>query len=369
LEAESWQLKGNIFRKDSQEYLPLYEAKMLNLFDHRHASIVGAEDVGDLSGIPAQATSVEDHEDPCHFALPRYWVPQTDAEHALAQTGWSREFMLCTRDVARGTDIRTAIQAAIPAVGVGHKAPIILPLYAKDGEPGLLLSCLNAFVLDFVTRQKIGGASLSYFIIKQLPVLQSAIFAQPSSWSETPQLLRDWLRSRVLELIYTAWDLRAFAIDCGWTGPPFRWENGRRFLLRCELDAAFFHLYLPATAYGEWKPACIAEARVRDETQEELDELKHHFPTPRDAVGYILDTFPIVRRKDEKKHGEYQTKRTILEIYDAMQESIRTGASHQTLLDPPPGPPEIDLPEWKPAHAKPLNWPPHIHPPKGCEDA
>jgi hypothetical protein len=28
--------------------------------------------------------------------------------------------------------------------------------------------------------------------------------------------------------------------------PPFRWDEDRRFLLRAELDAAFFHLYLRA---------------------------------------------------------------------------------------------------------------------------
>jgi len=26
--------------------------------------------------------------------------------------------------------------------------------------------------------------------------------------------------------------------DCGWSDPPFRWDEERRILLRCELDAA-----------------------------------------------------------------------------------------------------------------------------------
>ena len=60
--------------------------------------------------------------------------------------------------------------------------------------------------------------------------------------------------------------LEAFAQDCGWSGPPFRWDDHRRFQLRCELDAAFFHLY----------------------------------GLNRDDTAYILDTFPIVKRKDEK---------------------------------------------------------------------
>ena len=38
-------------------------------------------------------------------------------------------------------------------------------------------------------------------------------------------------------------------------------------------------------------------------------------------------TFPIVRRKDEALHGEYRTKRLILERYDALAEAARsTGA-------------------------------------------
>jgi hypothetical protein len=178
---------------------------------------------------------------------------------------------------------------------------------------------------------------------------------------------------RLLELTYTAWDLEPFAQDCGWNGPPFLWDEERRFLLRSELDAAFFHLYLPATAEGQWKPARVAEGAVRDETPEELAELERHFPTPRDAVSYIMDTFPIVRRKDEEKYGEYYTKRVILEIYDEMAEAVRTGIPYKTRLDPPPGPPADDrgnflpLPEWNPGQPKPKDWPLHIHPLRGCQ--
>jgi hypothetical protein len=64
-------------------------------------------------------------------------------------------------------------------------------------------------------------------------------------------------------------------------------------------------------------------------------------------VDYILETFPIVKRKDEQAHGEYRTKRVILDIYDAMQQAIETGTAYHTRLDPPPAhgwtPPEITL--------------------------
>ncbi len=58
--------------------------------------------------------------------------------------------------------------------------------------------------------------------------------------------------------------------------------------------------------------------------------LRGTFPTPPHAVDYIMDPFPIVKRRDEQAHGQYRTKRVILDIYDAMAEAIRTGCPYQT---------------------------------------
>jgi hypothetical protein len=33
---------------------------------------------------------------------------------------------------------------------------------------------------------------------------------------------------------------------------------------------------------------------------------------------FILDTFPIVRRHEEERYGEYRTRRLILESYDKL---------------------------------------------------
>ena len=42
----------------------------------------------------------------------------------------------------------------------------------------------------------------------------------------------------MLELTYTAWDLAPLARDHGDNGPPFRFDEERRFHLWAELDAA-----------------------------------------------------------------------------------------------------------------------------------
>ena len=85
--------------------------------------------------------------------------------------------------------------------------------------------------------------------------------------------------------------MEAFARDLGDDGPPFRWDEERRFVMRAELDAAYFHLY----------------------------------GIERDDVDYVMETFPIVKRKDEQRYGSFRTKELILEVYDAMAEAIRTG--------------------------------------------
>ncbi|MFI5387224.1 MAG: hypothetical protein ACHQ50_14025 [Fimbriimonadales bacterium] len=56
----------------------------------------------------------------------------------------------------------------------------------------------------------------------------------------------------MLELTYTAWDIAPFARDCGYDGPPFRWDDARRFLIRCELDAAFFLFQILRLFRSRW---------------------------------------------------------------------------------------------------------------------
>ncbi len=137
-------------------------------------------------------------------------------------------------------------------------------------------------------------------------------------------------------------------------GAVFRYDPERRFEIRCELDAAFFHLYL-GTA-DEWKRSASPE-------------LLRALPTPRDAVAYIMDTFPIVKRKDEEAHGHYRTKDRILALYDTLTNCLATGEPFTSTLNPPPGPPTnpdgtfAALPAWPKGAPQPTNWPPNIHPP------
>ena len=139
------------------------------------------------------------------------------------------------------------------------------------------------------------------FIIKQLPALPPTAFDATTPWNPQVSILES-IVPRTLELTYTANDLRKFANDVGCGSEPFRWDDERHFLIRSELDAAFFHL----------------------------------FSVDRSVVDHVLDAFTIVQGREEEALGEYRTKRVILEIYDAMAEAVRTGIPYLTRLSPPP---------------------------------
>ena len=113
---------------------------------------------------------------------------------------------------------------------------------------------------------------------------------------------------RVLELVYTAYDMTPLARDLGDEGEPFRWDEDRRAQLRAELDAFFFRLY-------------------------GIDD--------RDDVDYILETFQTetggLKHNEIRDHGEYRTKRLVLAEYDRMAAADAAGVPYESPLALPPG--------------------------------
>lgn len=323
------------------ELLQFYEGKQMHQFDHRWASYVE----GSLENV--------DRRNPLEFSKGKFLIPRSYIQAKLSER-WGYKWRLVWRVVARSTDERTLITAIVPEV-----VPSEIATIEKVDKVTFLLGCLNSFVADYVARQKAGGPALRFHVFKQLAIPSPGFIA-----SQASNGVESLIDACVQELTYTAWDIKPFAADCGYDGPPFRWDEERRFLLRCELDAAYFHLYLgPPDEWGSDSP-----------------QLREMFPTPRDAVEYIMETFPIVKRKDIARtevkddkgevttEGTYITKETILSIYDEMQQAIDSGQPYQTRLDPPPGPPTdadgnfIPMAQWDEA-----DWPSHVHQPREIE--
>ena len=117
--------------------------------------------------------------------------------------------------------------------------------------------------------------------------------------------LGDWRAAHTsLNSSYTSWRLKPYAEDLGDDGPPFRWDADRRALLRADLDAAFLHVY----------------------------------GLSRKKAEHVLDSFIVVRKYEERDHGEYRTKRLVLEAYDRMAAAIANGGKGwKPLADIPAG--------------------------------
>ncbi|MCB1099838.1 MAG: hypothetical protein KDN22_30000 [Verrucomicrobiae bacterium] len=366
---EKTSLVGNFLLGDEGDYAPLYEQNLISFYDHRFATYRTPS--GAISPDTSQHVNASRHSVCSELSVPRFWVSTASLQEVWTKKAIQNGWVIGFRKTGRSVDSRTGIFAIIPKAAIADSIQVAhFPIGDAAGA-----CCRQAewcsFAWDYLFRQSVSGENTSFYIIRQVACItpnRHRLANSPLQQGETI--------AHVLELSFTAWDLEPLAQDCGYDGPPFRWDEERRFQLRCELDALFFHLYLPCDDAGDWKPARIADGAVRDETDEELATLKSHFPTPRDAVAYIMETFPIVKNNDiartEQKdaegnithEGTYLTKDRILEIYDQMLQARRNGEPWQSPLDPHPGPPTDAEGNFIPMSDWGDHYPPHIHAPK-----
>lgn len=240
-----------------ERMLPLYEGKMIHHYDLAWATY---ESDGSIR-------QVEESEKESGFLpLPRYWLRESVCRDRVPHLVESE--LLGFRNIARSTDERTIVNTVIRSLPAGNSLPLL------RGESVLYLQAVwTSFAFDYVARQKLGSTTTNFFILMQLPVPHTSVVeGMPDrSWFEKrSETLNSW---RILGKV--------------------------RARVRCEVDAAVFHLYGVA----------------------------------RDDVDYIMETFPIVKRKDLAAHGEYRTKRMILEIYDEMAEAMASDATYVSPFD------------------------------------
>ena len=267
-QESAFPIGGNRFGSPSGEWMPLYEGKMVQAFDHRAADIAVNE--ANLFR-PGQQESIETSEkqDPGPFSTPRYYV-EADSERWY----WPDEWVIAFKDITAATNMRTMISAITPRAGAGHTLPVLPVDTEATDRPtlaSLIVANLNAVVFDFVARQKVPATHFTWYVLEQLPVVPLTRY---ESTHFGPKTAAQIIREAVLELTYTAHDMAPFARDLGYAGDPFVWNDDRRLQLRAKLDAVFFHLY---------------------------------GVTDRDDIRYIYSTFPIVRRQETAAYGTYRS--------------------------------------------------------------
>jgi hypothetical protein len=299
LEQNGARFDGWAWTDGTQQWLPLYEAKMLSHYDHRYSTYAAATPA-QLRMQTLPRLSDKEHDDPSLEALPRYWVAELTVEAAIPP-GWAHQWFLGWRDITGQEKWRTFVPSAMPRAAAGDAFLLALP--AESAHAPLLQATWSSLVFDYVARQKLSGTHMKYFTTKQLSCPHPGDFSRQPGWCEDP--VEAFVRVRVLELAYTSHAMQPYAQDVAGKNPgqPFRWIPERRNQIRAELDAAMFHLY-------------------------GLD---------RGDTEHVLDSFPVVRKNEERDHGEFRTKRLVLAAYDAMASAAATGAPFRSPLDPPPG--------------------------------
>lgn len=243
LKKASATLGGNRWEADGTTYLPVYEAKMLQAYDHRAADVV-TDDANWVRQGQTEGRNLVDYQNPEHLALPRYWVPEADIP-----SGPKPPAFLCYKDVTSPTNRRTMIAAFTPYAGLVNSAPIVFSEHGQVPDCCLLAN-LNSYAWDYVVRQKISNVHLNFFIVEQIPTLPPHEYAKPCPWKKK-QTLQQWISERVLKLTCTAEDMLPLADACGFTGGSFaayggrlnRWDEKERAALMADLDAAYLHLY------------------------------------------------------------------------------------------------------------------------------
>ncbi|HBE03128.1 MAG: hypothetical protein A2096_11790 [Spirochaetes bacterium GWF1_41_5] len=293
-------------KKENNDYLPLYESKLFWHFDHRFSSydMKGTEKGKGGRGLPEM--SLKNYQNPDYKITPQYWVTKNDIQNRIPPY-WSWNWLIAFRKVTSAKLERTAVFTIIPYAGLADSAQLVfLDKKYSAFHAACFLANVNCFIFDYIVRQKIGGVNLNFYIMEQLPVLPPDIYTQEAI---------DFIAPRVLELIYTANDLRSFAVDMNFNSFPFTWEETRRYIIRAELDAYYSHLYKIS----------------RDELSYILD--------PVDIYGndFPGETFRVLKEKEIAIYSEYRTKKVILEIYDEMKKATESGTEYKTRLNPPPG--------------------------------
>ena len=302
LEKTAYPVGGGRWRRGAEEFVPLYEGKMAQAFDHRAANVVVNPENLNRPAQPEPATDAQ-RADPSWLPNPQFFV-------SVGAIEWPQGLAaaLGFKDITASTNVRTMIAGLVPFCGAGNTLPLILPDLPekkaarakaladyRDALP-LLAANLNALPFDYVARQKVQSTHLNWYIVEQLPVAPPAAYARAFG----PKTAREIVREEALALTYTAHDMAPFARDMGHvdlaTGdakPPFKWDARDRLRRRAKLDALYFMLYFPSA------------------TPKEIAEL-------RDTAAYIYSTFPIVEREETAAHGRYLSRDLCLLYLNAL---------------------------------------------------
>ncbi len=139
----AWSIGGNRFQSAAGEWVPLYEGKMVQAFDHRAASIVVNEANFKRPAQPFETTLAQ-HCESSWLPDPQFWVLNSNVSP-------SGEWHVGMKHVTSATNVRSMITAIIPESGAGNSLPV-LDVGGDAHVAALLTGNMNAMPFDYVLR-------------------------------------------------------------------------------------------------------------------------------------------------------------------------------------------------------------------------
>ena len=297
---------SHLFKLEPTDF-PLYEGKNIWQFNHKYSKF-------------------------------RYWLNQKEAYEALANYGWeTNKYRVAYRDIGRGTDERTLISTIIPPGFHGNKLPTVVP-YRKnekysgpnDSEALFLTSLLCSFPMDFLMRRKV-ITTLNFFLVNSLPLPRLSMSSEGKEKWFFMQIVARSARLICTDKSYS--QLWECVFNSEWKRPEF-WCNTKDYPaygpkheqeVRKRLTDS---LYLLSSKWNENSGTTDSlgsslDTEDRAQIRSELDAIiAHLFELNKDEFDYILNSFPVLKKKEEKVFGEYQTRRKCLEEFERYQQIL-----------------------------------------------
>jgi len=263
--------------------LPVYEGRMISHFDHRAKTYE--------SGHGNSAVWVQrEFGDPEKAIVPQWRVLRGDIPAKLG--GRVDRYRIGFGDIANPRNERSFIASLVPpAVVCGHTVPTIL--VGEDLEwvylPWLAVAC--SFTMDAFARRKLSSPHMTYSIMDSLP------FPRPDLDDEFVQAVAPI----VLSLVCTAPEMAAYF-------------NAMARLGFCQ-----------AVPENTVPPSALLDPKARAFARAELDAIvaRDVFGLTHDEISGILDTFPVLAKRDQKAYGEFRAKRLILDAYEKKEPAPR----------------------------------------------
>ncbi|MCP4104694.1 MAG: hypothetical protein GY749_04025 [Desulfobacteraceae bacterium] len=261
------------------------------------------------------------------FLEPRYWSSLSEVvSHVNVSSPLA--IRLAHRRISASTNERTLIASFLPSRSVAEVNCTVI--WLDESFPyqihAYLCACLNSFLMDYILRYKV-TTTLNMFYMQSLSVPRIEFDNNnsiPASHiiSRVARLIcvKDVFSDLWQSLFTTDWQSPTFwypdSIPIDTYGPAQEQEIRRR--LRDEASKLT----------PEWGIYCGVHDRLPDrrdtgdraQLRAEIDAyIAHLYGLSRDDFAYILDTFPVLKKKEEKAFGEFMSKRKCLEEYDRIK--------------------------------------------------